>query len=414
VSAPELAVVDRGYASLLRRPRFRFFFFSQTTGDAGYAVYSISVLWLAFRLTGSVFVAGLVLFVEFGIYSLSFVAGPFVDRVRDLRSVLLIGYPLQAIGAAVIGFALAAGVLSVGLLLGLVVGISFLWTFTWTATNAMVPHLVGEGELLRANALVSAIGGSNQIAGFAAGGALILVVGPAGGAFLYAGLNALAAILSIPVSVPQARPERPASVGAEFADGWRFLANRENRAVLDLSLWGMLQGFLSTAPLLLITLLAGTVFADPSLSYASLFTAFAVGGIVGSLALGHFNPRRWLTVVLAGTTALEGALVLVAVRAAPQLLASVGLWFAVGLVDLAFYTAFIAYIQASTPRAMMGRTLTNTYVFRGSARAVGAVLVGALAGVLAPIALGEVTALTLVAVGVTGPFLFPAVRSLRF
>ena len=159
------------YRALLSDRRFLYYFASQISGDSGYAVYAISVIWLALEISGSLFIAGLVLAVEFAIYSLSFAIGPFVDRVRNLRSVLLIGYPLQAALALTLAGLEYAHELTVPGLLVLVVVISFVWDFTWTATNAIPPKIVGPDALFRANGLTSAVSGGNQIAGYAAGAA---------------------------------------------------------------------------------------------------------------------------------------------------------------------------------------------------------------------------------------------------
>src|SRR5271157_3598602 len=97
------------YRELLRNRRFVFLWGAGSLGDAGYAVYSISVLWLSYQISHSLFISGLVLFAEFGIYALSFLAGPFVDRAANLRTVMLIGYPLQGVAAAAIGWATISG-----------------------------------------------------------------------------------------------------------------------------------------------------------------------------------------------------------------------------------------------------------------------------------------------------------------
>jgi hypothetical protein len=402
-----------GYWSLLRDRIFRYYFLSGAAGDAGYAVYSIAILWLAYRVSGSLAVAGLVLFVEFGIYSLSFLVGPVVDRVRDLRTVLLIGYPAQAVFAFLIGLLQYQGRLTVPALLALVVALSVVWDFTWTASQAILPRIVSGGELFRANGLTGAVSGGNQIAGYAAGAGLILLVGPAGGAFLYAALNLVGALLAIPI---RAVAESPPSRGyfAEMADGWKYLAGGESRQRLQLVAYATAQGFFSAAPALLIALLAAQRFPNPATSYGILFTAFAIGGVLGSLLLGQVNPRKHLAALLVGVSVAEGLLVIVAVGAAPLLIPSIGAWFSVGVFDVGFYTAYIVYFQATTPAAMVARGLTNAYFPRGTSRAIGGLVVGLLAVSLTPFALGALVGAVFVAVGFAGPALLPAVRRLGF
>ncbi len=405
---------DGSYAALLRNRPFRAYWFSQAAGDAGYAVYAISVVWLSYRVSGSALIVGIVLGVEFGVYALSFVAGAFVDRVRNLRSVLLVGYPLQAAGAFALAATLAEGILTVPLLLALVTLISFVWDFTWTANNAIPPHLVPASQLLRANSLVSAVSGGNTIAGYAVGGALLLFVGPAVGQVLYGFLNLAAALLALGVVLPSRAPSAPSSIGRQLREGWRFLAAPERRTIRQLTAYGALEGTVSLAPPLLITLLSAQLYPDPAGTYGILFTSFAVGGVVGSLLLGRLNPRGRLAWVLFGAPAAEGVLLLGAVLAAPAVPASAVAWFGIGIVDVALFTVLLAYLQATAPRALLARTITNSYFFRGTARAAGVVVLGALGAVLLAFHLSLVVGLLFAGTALSGAVIFRSLRSLAY
>lgn len=401
-----------GYRSLLANRRFRYYFLSQAVGDSGYAVYAIAVVWLALSVSHSLFVAGIVVGVEFGIYAMSFLAGPIVDRARDLRTVLLVGYPAQGAVAAILGALDSSGALTVPVLLGLVVLLSASWCFTWTATNAIVPRIVREEDLFRANGLTSAVSGGNQVAGYAAGAALILLVGPGGGLYLYAALNVAAALLALPVRAPSGPTGGGLGFLGELREGWRYLAGHP--ASRDLIGFSALQGFFSPAATLLIALYASALFAAPARSYGILFTAYSVGGVIGSLGLGQLNPRRRLFAILASVTLAEGIAIAASTLAAPQILPSVATWFLVGAIDVAFYVVTIVYFQATAPAPLLGRTLSNAYLFRGGSRAMGAVVVGAIAALLAPAQVGGVVASGFVLVAGVALLAFPRLRSLAF
>lgn len=401
----------RSYGSLLRDRRFLPFFLAQSSGDAGYAVYAVSVPWLAYH-TGGAVALGLALFVEFGVYALSFAAGPVVDRVDDLRSLLVAGYVGQAALAALLGLLAVRGELTVASLLAVLVPLSAIWDFTWTANNVAPPRIVRPGDLLRANGLLGAVSGGNQIAGFAAGAGLLLLVGPAGGLFLYAALNAAAGLLAVAVHAP-----RPAGAVADFVasfrDGWRYFLGGLGRPRLQISAASAVEAFVSAAPVLLLTVLASRAAVDPSGTYAAFFTAFALGGVAGSLLLGQFAPRRRLGWVLAGVAASEGPLVIVVVAAASAGAWSAPLWGVLGAVDVAFYTVLLAFFQATTPPPLVGRTVANAYLFRGLARAGGLLVLAAALTVVSPaaLALGVGVALGLVGVASLG---LPAVRRMGF
>lgn len=402
-----------GYRELFQNRRFALAITSDALGTGGYAVYEISILWLSYHLSGSLAVAGLVLLVEFGVYALTFVAGPSVDRTRDLRTILLLGYIVQAICAFAIGLTLTLGLLTIPLLLVLVAAISLVWDFTWTADNALIPRIVPERQLFRANGLAGAVSGGNTIAGFAAGGGLILLVGATGGMYLYAVLNAAAALVVLPLSVPAVH-RLTTGILEDFWEGWRELARGRGRPLFQIALYSTVQGLFSSAPPLLITLLASQRFANPTTVYGVLFTAYTIGSVVGGLLLGQANPRRHITLLIIAGPAAQGVLILAAVLAVPSVVPSLVLWFAVGLVGMTFYSGYLVYLQARIPPDRFGRVLTNLYLFRGIPIAVGAGAIGVLAGLWGPTTLAIVIAVFYVTSAVLGPILLPGIRKLGF
>ena len=404
---------ERGYLDLLRNRRIFLGLTSSGLAWGGYAVYEISILILSYEISHSLAIVGLVVLVEYGAYSVTFIAGPTVDRAKDLRTVLLVGYGLQAVFAFAIGLTLEGRHLSVPVLLSLVAGISLVWDFTWTADTALVPRLASEGELFRANALFNAISGGDTVAGFVAGAALLLLVGPAGGMFLYALLNVASALIVIPLSIPAARIPTTALL-EDFWEGWKELGRGKGQPLLQLAIFSSIQAFFVGAGPLLITFLTQKEFADPTFSYALLFTAFTIGGVAGGLLLGWWNPRRWVSWVLFGTSAAEGLLILAAVEVAPGLGASLVLWFLVGIVASGFYQAYLTYLQAKVPADRFGRVITNLYLFRGIPTALGALAVGTLAIVWGAPFLAVVIAATYCFCAIGGPILFPRIRRLSF
>lgn len=401
--------------ALLARRGFRAYFVALALGDAGYALYAIAVLWLAIGVShGSAVVTGLVLAVEFGVYALSFLTGPLIDRVHDLRGVLLVGFPLQAGLATLLGVVALSGHLTVPLLLGLIVALSVVWDFTWTAEGAALPRLVRQEELFAANGLAGAVSGGNQIAGYALGAVLLLVVHTPGAAMLlYGVLNAAAAVAAFPVRAPRPVAAVGGSSGG-FREGFRYLRDARDPPLLSVTTFSAAEAFFSAAAPLFLTLVAYRSFADPATAYGLLFSAFAVGGVLGSLLLGHASPRRHVGTLLAGAAVVEGLLLALAVAVVPSLPAGIAAFGAVGFVDVAFYASLVTFLQATTPSPLLGRTLGNAYFFRGGSRAVGALVLGLLAASVAPLPLALVVAAAFVAVGLAGPALSPALRRLSF
>jgi hypothetical protein len=176
---------------------------------------------------------------------------------------------------------------------------------------------------------------------------------------------------------------------------------------------GAAQSFVSAAPVLLLTVLAAARPDGPTI-YPATFTAFALGGVAGSLALGQFAPRRQLGRVFALAAIAEAGLLLLAVVVAPQEPLSAPAWAAVGAVDVTFYTVLLAYYQGSSPPDLVGRTAGNAYLFRGTARAVGSLVLASLLVTVAPVSLALGVGAALVAVGTVAPFVLPAARRMGF
>lgn len=105
-----MAETDRGYLDLFRNRRFALGITSSGLAWGGYAVYEVSVLLLSYRISHSLAIAGLVLLVEFGAYSVTFIAGPTVDRARNLRTVLLFGTACRPRSRSLLGWRSRPGI----------------------------------------------------------------------------------------------------------------------------------------------------------------------------------------------------------------------------------------------------------------------------------------------------------------
>jgi MFS family permease len=401
-----------GLRSVLANRRYTLWLSAQITGNVGYSAWSISVLWLAYQISGTLLLSAIVLFVQYGIYSITFIAGPFVDRVADKRTVFLIVLPIESVTAALVGVAVVTGSLSVAFLLVTVVVMALLDDFWWTADNTVPRILVGKDNVLRANGLQSALVGGGSLAGYSVGAALLIAVGPGGGAFLFAALLATSALLILPVRI-RSTPTAGQSLFGNFVEGWSILARGKGRPLLQIGSLFAAEGFFLGAPALLVTLFANRDFGGSSHVYGLLFTAYVVGAVVGGLAVGRTNPRQYLGRLLVGAMVAEGAAVALAVLALPQLLPSTAAWFLVGLAGGIPATLLYSYLQATAPPEAVGRVTSNLYLFPGVASAFGAITFGLLSSAFPPAMLGYGVALGLAATGIAAVTV-PAVRGMRF
>ena len=401
-----------GFRTVLRNRQYLLWVSSSNTASVGYSVYAISIVWLTFSVTHSYAVVGAVLFVEYAAYTGTFLLAPLVDRVQNQRTIYLASYPVQAAAAAAIGVTAADGTLTVPLLIALVLVISLLWDLAWAAYQAAPRILLDREALFAAGGVAGAVGGASSIAGYAVGGALILVVGAAGGMFLYAALLGVGAVLALPLRVhPGTSP--PSGFGASFREGWRTLAEGVGRPLLQLASVDTIQGFFTAGAALLIALLSVSSFGDSGAAYALLFTTYIVGGVVAGLALGWFNPRGRAGVIMIGSL-LGSGLGLAAFGVAPALLVVAALvWLLVGFFLSAYSDAKYTFLRGSVSPHQLGRVSANMYLFPGIASAVGALALGLLAGRLSAVAFGFLLGAGLLAAGALAAIL-PGVRALRY
>ncbi|HTT16130.1 MAG TPA: hypothetical protein VMH49_02060, partial [Thermoplasmata archaeon] len=319
---------------------------------------------------------------------------------------------LQAIAAAALGLAAAEHRLSLGLLLGLVAALSMLWDVSWAAANASPGILLGPDDQFAAGGLSGLLGGVNSIAGYAAGGALILVLGAGGGMYLYGALLLVATGFALPLRiVPPGRSGE--SYFASFRNGWSRLAAGVGRPLLQLGAVDALQGFFSAGPVLLLALVAVRAFGNSAFDYAVLFVAYVVGGVVASVVFAQRNPRGRVGALLVASLVGSGLAVAAVGLADASLASASAVWFVVGFAQGAYLDAKYAFLRGSVDPGQLGRVVSNLYLFPGVTSTVGVAVLGVLATRLPTAAFGTDVGVGLLAAGLLGLAL-PAVRRLRY
>lgn len=400
------------FRSVVRNRQYLLFLASWDVATTGYFVYSISIVWLTEVLTHDLFLVGAVLAIEAGAYTLTFLFGPIVDRVRNQRTIYVLSYPGQAAAVVLIGWGVTDHFLSVAGLFVLVGVVSLLWDMTWAAANAAPGILLTPDEQFAASGVAGVLGGGLAVAGYASGGALIVLVGAEGGMFLYAALLLIGTGLAIPMRVvPPASAER--SFAESFREGWRLVFGGPGRPLLQLAAVDATVSFLTWAPAILVTLLAVTRYHDATTGYVLLYTAEVVGGVLAGLALGHWNPRGRVGLVL-GISLLGAAIAVVAAVAAPALLVVGSIaWFAVGFAGATYQDAKYVYFRGAVAPEKIGRLVSNMYLFAGCATTAGALVLGGLATSAHVLDLGIGVGATFGAAGLAA-LLLPGVRGLRY
>jgi len=371
----------RSTMQILVDPTFGLFFGGRLASTSGMWMYNIVAAILAYELSGSALVVGLVSFAQFGPQLLlSPLSGALADRGDRLRLIIL-GRFFIAIGS---------GALAVWIWIASVEGLPGAWPIALSsavlglgiviavpAQNALIPALVRPGELTSAITLNAVPGTIGRAAGPAIGALIIVWVGSATTFAITAATSLLFALMLMlmPLDVGR-RPDGGSGVrDRRVRAGIKYL--KEDRGIV-LLLGGVVATSLGADPV--ITL--GPSFAANFGQGASLVGAFAssfgVGTAVGFALVGVL--RRWVGLPHMATTGLSMVALGIAFAAVSDTpvtvamsLAGSGAGMTLSLIGLT------TELQARLPDVLRGRVMALWSVAWLGSRPLAAVMNGAIA-----------------------------------
>jgi MFS family permease len=263
------------------------------------------------------------------------------------------------------------------------------------AFGALLPTLVGKGELVAANGLVGLNGNLGRLVGSPLGGLLVelsglpgLVLGDALSFLVGAALVALVRTPSTAAPATGTPPPTPTGgVAREWRDGLAVtLRSRPLRWGLVVSaLAAVAQGVFTVLFVLFVTRVLRGDGAD-----VGLFRGVqAIGGIGGGLLVvamsGRLTPRSLL-----GASLLAFGGISLAIWNGPQLTTAAplyaGLFVAAGVPAIAMLTGLSALVQTETPDAYLGRVFATYLGTFNGLQALGMLAAGLLGDALGVVA----------------------------
>jgi MFS family permease len=361
----------------LAHPNYRLYFLGQMVSLTGTWMQSVAQSWLAYRLTGSAVLLGVVGFVSQVPSLLLAPAGGVIADRADRRRTLIV---TQAASMA-LAFALAAltltgqirvpHILLIAGLLGAVNGVDI------PVRQSFVVDMVGRDTLANAIALNSSVFNGARVVGPAVAGVLVAAIGE-GWCFAANGVSFLAVIASLAaMRLPPFRPH-PATTGpwASLLAGLRYVRRtRPVRALLLLLGVVSLTGMPYTV---LMPIFADRILHGGARGLGLLMGATGVGAVTGAIALaarrGTGGLGRWLAFCAAG---FGVALILFAFSRSFWL--SMALLVPVGFFFVNQMAASNTLLQSLVPDEYRGRVMAAyAMMFMGMAP-LGALAAGAAA-----------------------------------
>lgn len=323
-------------------------------------------------------------------------AGVFVDRLDRRRLMIWVDW-VRVVVLAVLGVSILAGRVNLPLLYAALIIVSTGEILMRSASSALLPVIVPRERLERANGWLT--GGVTVTRDMISGplGGLLFVAGASlpflANAVTYAASALFVTLITGHYRSPSADSSAPPrKVRADVATGLKWLLQQRLLRTMAI-LIGLLNVTL-TAALSILVLLAKERLHLGSVGYGLLFTAMAVGGLIGA-ALGD----RLIKLVTATWTIRIGLLVEscfhLVLATSTSAYAVGGAFLAFGVHGSLWMIVSSSLRQRLTPDDMMGRAGSSYLFVSAGGNCIGAVLGGVLAtafGLTAPYWVGFVAA----------------------
>jgi MFS family permease len=394
----------------LQHRNYRLFFSGQTVSLVGTWITRIATSWLVYRLTGSVFLLGIVgFFGQIPTLVLAPFAGVLVDRWDRHRILLITQFlsMLQSVGLAVLTF---SGVITVTDILILQVAQGIINAFDTPARQAFVVEMVEDrSHLSNAIALNSSMVTASRVVGPSIGGVLIAAFGE-GWCFTVDAISYVAVIASLLAMRLEKRPVRVSETRMlqELGAGFRYVTHFA--PVRDSLLLLALVATMGMPYTVLMPAIAATVLHGGPHTLGFLMTAAGAGALAGAVYLASRTSVLGLGRAIVVATVTFGA-ALVAFSFSRILWLSLLLLPFVGGGMMVEMAATNTIVQTIVEDEMRGRVMAfYAMAFLGTAP-LGSLMAGLVASHIGPMRTIMIGGVACIIGGVIFAFRLPVLRA---
>lgn len=368
---------DGPLLATLRYRDFRNLWLGSFASYAGQWIQQATIAWLAYDMTGSKSLLGLIMGMRaIPMFLCAPLAGVAADRY-DRRSLLINSQLVSALTALLFGIVLATGSAEVWHLFVFVLVSGAASVFDRPLRLTIVFDLVPRESAMQAVAINMIAFSIARITGPAVAGYLIGWVGAAGNLFVQAAAYFAAAATVLAITIPpRERAISDKSAFAELAEGLRYAATDRTARVL------LLVGV--TPFLLLVPVFGGLmpvytkdVFHSGPEVLGMLLTSIGIGGVAGGWVASKFMrfPRQG---VVQACAVFAMCLCFLVLAAAPNVVVACAALIAAGLAEMVLFTSNQATLQMVVPAGMRGRMASLLQLYPGFV-SIGILVEGVLA-----------------------------------
>lgn len=295
----------------LRYRNYRLFFIGQSISLTGSWMQVVTVSWLAYRLTNSAFLLGLIGFTsQIPVFILAPFGGVLADR-WNRKNIVIVTQILAMIQALVLAFLSFTGTIAVWHIIALSIFIGLVNAFDMPVRQALVVDMVeNKKDLGNAIALNSLIFNGARLIGSSLAGIIIAIVGE-GMCFLINGVSFIAvvfALLAMRIR-PIKRKEGAGNVLQEFKEGFTYAFR--SIAIRHILLLIMLISTMGMSYAVLMPVMARDILLGGAHTLGFLMGAAGLGALVGALYLASKRNIEGLTRAISRGSVIFGVCVII-------------------------------------------------------------------------------------------------------
>jgi len=364
--------------SSLRSRNYRLYFIGQGFSLVGTWMGNIALSWLVYRITGSVFLLGLVGFTnQIPMLILSPISGVLTDRY-DRRKMMLLAQVCFLVQSLIMALLVLFDLVEVWHIITLSVIFGIISAFDAPARHSMVIDLIAKPEDLgNAIALNSAIFNAARLVGPAIAGITIALVGE-GICFLLNAASFIAIIFALlKIRIPSRPPAaQSANLKKSFAEGFQYTFQSVPIRTLLLLLAVMsLVGF---PFLVLMPAYAKEILHGGADTLGFLMSGLGAGALLGALYMAGRKSVLGLGRIISIFAATMG-LALVVVSFSRDMYLSLPIFFVGGLSMILSIAAINTMIQTIADEDKRGRVMSFYSVALMGTYPIGNLLAGSVA-----------------------------------
>jgi MFS family permease len=340
--------------SSLANPDFRLLWIGLLFSQGAMQVNIIARSWLAYDVSGSGAILGLVALAQaLPMGALSLVGGAVADRM-DKRLILVLVQGSLALTALLTAVLVHLDIVVVWhlIVVGLLQGAAF--AFSMPARQALIPSLVGRNEVRNAIAMNSTGLNFMRVVGPAFAG-ILMSVHPALAFDAIAVLYVGAAVLLLKLPVESHAAEARKSPLEDVLDGFRYV--RQNVAVRGLLVLAFIPILLGMPFQQFLPIFQKDVLRVSEFDLGLMYTAVGVGSLAGSLGVARMADSARLAAMQVGAGFLFGVSLL-GFALSPAFALSLALLVLVGVASQGYMTMNSILIMANTDHVYYGRVMS--------------------------------------------------------